>query len=204
MSAVISNRTAVFQGMRVIALLCVMFLHSGYPIVDIGCPITFFFVISGFLYKEKGDSYKSYMLKKCLKIFPVYWLTFFIDFFINSRAFSWKMIPHLLLLQTYIPSIESGDVKPFYYEYVGVSWFVSCLLFCYMLSPFIHRMIVNLNNSVIMLIMIGILTIMSIYYSIEMPLEYAKWYFYVSPYFRFLQYVLGMLMARILSSPPPM
>lgn len=202
MAAAITNRTAVFQGMRVIALLCVMFLHAGYPIVAIGCPITFFFVISGFLYKDKGESYKGYLWNKCKKLFPIFWITFAIDFFLNHRVLSWKMIPHLLLVQTYVPAAEPGTAEPFYYEYLGVSWFISCLLFCYILSPFIYRLIARLSKEGMLLLLLGVITLMCTLFYLPIPATYEKWFLYVSPYFRLLEYVMGMLLARIVTSTP--
>lgn len=200
MAAVITNRTAVFQGMRVIALLCVMFLHAGHPIVSIGCPITFFFVISGFLYKDKPGNYGGYIWNKCKKLFPVFWLTFAIDFFLNHRVLSWKMIPHLFLVQTYVPTSEAGVAEPFYYEYVGVSWFISCLLFCYILSPFIYRLIERLSKEGMLLLLLCVITLMCTLFYLPIPAAYEKWFLYVSPYFRLLEYVMGMLLARILAN----
>ncbi len=203
MAVIITNRTAVFQGMRVIALICVMFLHAGHPIVAIGLPITFFFVISGFLYKDKGESYKGYLLNKCKKLFPIFWITFVLDFFLNHRVLSWKMIPHFFLVQTYGPVVETGVTEPFYYEYLGVSWFLSCLLFCYILSPFIYSLIERSSQYGILLLLLGVITLMCTLFYFPIPAEYEKWFLYVSPYFRLMEYVAGMLMARILSIAPP-
>jgi hypothetical protein len=68
----------------VIALLCVMLLYAGHPMVVVGCPVAFFFVISGFLFKDKPSNYGGYIWSKCKKN-PVFWITFTIDFFLHTH-----------------------------------------------------------------------------------------------------------------------
>ena len=126
------------------------------------------------------------------------------EIFLNQRAFSLDMISHLLLLQTYYPMPEvSYDVVPFYYEYLGVSWFISCLFFCYILSPFIHRLLEGARKEVLILLLIALITIECVYLSLDIPAEYQKWCFYVSPYNRLLEYATGMVLMRIIVNTPP-
>ena len=186
-----NSRTHSFYGMRVVAILCVIVLHSGKIVGDIGCPISLFFVLSGFLFRYP-DSLGQYYSSKLLKVFPVYW---------NHRSWTWGIFAHLFLLQTYVPSPEYADVSPFFYQYVGVSWFLSSLLFCYFVSPWIYRMIDKLNNKVHALIILAFLIIvMSIYLQLPIPQPFQKWAWYVSPYYRFAEYLCGMLLAHILTS----
>lgn len=204
MKTKITNRTAAFQGIRIIALLCVLLSHSGGINIPLGIPMSLFFVVSGFLYRDNGEAYLKYIRAKFIKIFPIFWLTFIVDFFLNQRAFSLDMIPHLLLLQTYYPMPEiSYDFVPFYYEYLGVSWFISCLFFCYILSPLIYRFIEGVRKEVQILLLVALITIECVYLSIDIPVEYQKWFFYVSPYYRLLEYMMGMILARILTNTPP-
>ena len=97
----------------------------------------------------------------------------------------------------------SYDFVPFYYEYLGVSWFISCLFFCYILSPLIYRFIEGVRKEVQILLLVALITIECVYLSVDIPVEYQKWFFYVSPYYRLLEYVAGMILARILANTPP-
>lgn len=195
-----NSRTHSFYGLRVIAILCVIVLHSGKAIGEIGCPISMFFVLSGFLFRYPNNI-RQYYTYKLLKVFPIYWLTFLIDFYINHRSLTWGMLAHVFLLQTYVPCHEYADIRPFFYQYLGVSWFLSCLLFCYLVSPWIYNLINKLRNKVDVLIILGLLIIgMAIYMQLPIPQAFQKWAWYVSPYYRFAEYLCGMLLARLLTN----
>lgn len=200
--AINSARTQSFYGLRVIAFLCVLVLHSGKLIGDVGCPISLFFVLSGFLFRNP-DNLGMYYSRKLSKVFPIYWLTFMIDFFLNHRPVNWGMLPHLCLVQTYIPFSESVDltIRPYYYQYLGASWFLSCLLFCYLVSPGIYRLIEKLRGKEQTLVTLALLIIgLALYLQLPIPKTYQKWTWYVSPYYRLLEYICGMLLAKILTS----
>ena len=79
-----NERTLPFQGLRVLMIMGVMCLHTyQYPVFGAGEElVSFFFVLSGFLYKDKL-SWKSFMLHKFKQIFPFYWICLGIVLFIS-------------------------------------------------------------------------------------------------------------------------
>ena len=192
------TRTSSFQGMRIIAILGIVLLHAGKSIGDVGCLVSFFFVLSGFLYHDH-NSIKEYYSHCLKKIFPIYWLTFLIDFILHNRSVSNGIIPHLFLLQTYWPMPEVPGGLPYYYEYLGVSWFLSCLLFCYLVAPFISRIICKIQRDHLFLFLALLVFGIAFYLNLEIPDTYQKWAWYTSPYFRCMEYCTGMILSFILT-----
>lgn len=191
------TRTSAFQGMRVIAILGIILLHAGKSIGDVGCLVSFFFVLSGFLFHDYGDI-KEYYAHCFRKVFPIYWLTFFVDFILHGRSLTWSMIPHLFLLQTYWPMPEPVEGIPYYYEYLGVSWFLSCLLFCYFVAPYLSKLISKIHRDYLFLTLALLVFVIAFILNADVPISYQKWAWYTSPYYRCIEYCLGMLLSNIL------
>ena len=104
--------------------------------------VSFFFVVSGFLYRDKLI-WKKYIVKKMLALFPAYWIILLIHCMMSMlggvNKFTIDIIPYALLVQSWIP-----QESVFYaLKYVGVAWFLYSLLFCYILSPICHRLILR-------------------------------------------------------------
>ena len=190
------TRTCAFQGMRIIAILGIVLMHAGKSIGDVGCLVSFFFVLSGFLYDH--NDIKEYYTHCIKKVFPIYWLTFAIDFTLHGRSFAWGMIPHLFLVQTFWPMPEPVGGIPYYYEYLGVSWFLSCLLFCYLVAPFISKLICKIHRDHLFLALAILVSFLAFYLNVDIPDPYKKWVWYTSPYYRCIEYGSGMLLSSIL------
>lgn len=189
------DRTKSFQGLRLLFLAGIVFLHAGKPFIGEGCDLcSFFFVVSGFLF-HGGNNYKDYISKKALKIFPIYWTC--LAFFLLARVIvhnGIKIEPisfsaHLLLLQSYFPS----NGIDFTSKYMGLSWFVSSLFFCYITAPIIHNFSKRLNerqNAISILF-----CIIFCYLILSIPSEkYHIWLIYVNPLFRLLEFSSGLFL----------
>ncbi|MBR3981247.1 MAG: acyltransferase [Bacteroidales bacterium] len=196
-----NERTKNFQGLRLLFLLGIAFMHADMKFIGEGWLIcTFFFVLSGFLYKQP-EKWGVYYKKKLLKIFPLYWLSLVVCIFVRHIAVKWDIIPHVLLLQSYIPS---PSVAPYYYEYVGVSWFISSLLFCYIISPPLYMLVTKIKKSNVQLVLVTLVLAMFILRSsLRFHDGYGIWLFYISPFYRILEYLTGMLLAIMIRNLEP-
>lgn len=195
-----NERTLPFQGLRVLMIMGVMCLHTyQYPVFGAGEElVSFFFVLSGFLYKDKL-SWKSFMLHKFKQIFPFYWICLGIVLFISfiRGAPIWKstdLIYHLFLVQSWIPKKDLS----FAFGYVGAAWFLSSLWFCYLLTPFLYKLINSLSLRKTIFAFVLLYVLICICRCREYIFTYGIWMAYVSPLFRLCEYMMGMLLVHYL------
>ncbi|MCQ2958682.1 MAG: acyltransferase family protein [Bacteroidales bacterium] len=190
------DQTKNFQGIRILFLLGIAFMHAQMPIFGQGNLLcTFFFILSGFLYKQPS-SVKDYYIKKIVKIYPFYWICIGLYYSLLTRPIDWNIIPHILLLQSFVPS---SSTEIYYFKYIGVSWFLCSLLFCYAVSPFVYPLLKKIKgNANIVVIGIVILAMILLRASKLVPQDYRSWFFYISPFWRLLEYMLGIMLKSAL------
>lgn len=159
-------------------------------------PVAFFFILSGYVmamgYSNKMNvasfSYFSFIKKRLIRIYPLHLFCLMLALilpvvshnFINNFFLA---LPELFLVQSLLPIKGLFSFNP-------VSWYLSSLLFIYLCFPFLMRWLKG---------QYGWYTIISILiaYFIVIPFigdEWAKYFFYVSPYFRVLDFMLGMML----------
>ncbi len=190
------EQTRNFQGIRILLLLGIAFMHAQMPIFGQGNLLcTFFFILSGFLYKQPANI-KDYYIKKIIKIYPFYWICICLYYSLLTRPIAWNIIPHIFLLQSFVPS---SATEIYYFKYIGVSWFLGSLLFCYFLSPFIYPILQKIKgNKNIVTMGIVIITMILLRSSKLIPTDYRSWFFYISPFWRLLEYILGIMLKNSL------
>lgn len=148
-------------GLKVIAMLLLFWHHSTIPKlpVDIGArTCEFLFVVSGFLvgynyfYIERPATWKEsfqYAYSKFLKFWPLHFFAMLLVMGLRVRpifTFSNLMtaVLNISLLQAWSPYQE------IYFSYNGASWFLSALLFCYFMAPFLLQFSKKLKNSIVL------------------------------------------------------
>lgn len=115
------------QGLRVISMLIIFIWHCGYSNFKAEIPVTFFFILSGFLsyitYKDKKEesiviASINYCKIKLKRIYPIHLITFLISVPLRIKIILNNfgkeiivMITHLLLIQSIIP------ITHFYFNY---------------------------------------------------------------------------------------
>lgn len=192
------ERTRNFQGLRFLFLIGIAAMHGKMTFLGEGGHLcSFFFIISGFFYKQPQDL-KQYYIRKITKLFPFYWLCMILYFILFGWKIKWDIIPHLFLLQSFFPA---PNTAMYYYKYLGVAWFLSSLWFCYLISPFIHKKIfskVNERNSVLAVIIL----LLAIYVMRSIPFTSPSknWWFYINPAYRFLEYSIGVFLKKAIEN----
>ncbi|MCP3944636.1 MAG: acyltransferase [Desulfobacteraceae bacterium] len=115
-------------------------LISGLPNLFTAGPqmVTFFFTLSGFVltlaYYNRSFTKKQFWTKRLKRIYPLYFLALAIVVLIDYYKGSFQPVPiflHLAFLQSWIPS--------FPLSLNGPAWFVSDLMFFYLIFPFILK-----------------------------------------------------------------
>ncbi|MBO4159740.1 MULTISPECIES: acyltransferase family protein [Micromonospora] len=177
--------------------------------------VSFFFLLSGFVLTwsaRPDDTYRGFLRRRLVKIYPNHAVTFGLAMLVFAAASTpWSTaLLNLLLLQAWVP-------KPDVFLSVnGPSWSLSCELFFYAMFPLLLPRLARIRagqlwacaagvaGTVIALPVLGSL----LPASPRFPEGFAgtvladqsvdqMWFLYAFPPVRLLDFVLGMLMARI-------
>ena len=163
-------------------------------------PVSFFFILSGFVmtlgYENKVIKnlfdYKSFVKRRLIRIFPlnlfclILYLTIPLTRDVVSHQFKmssyFSIIPDALLVQSWIP------LKSIYFSGNSVSWFLSSLLFCYLLFPFvIKRISSRFGKYYLLFVFLSYFTIIQF---IEGDKIHAL--IYINPLFRVVDFIIGV------------
>lgn len=192
------------HGMRGIMSLAILLSHCGYlayykPTEVIGRyfvylygAVTFFFILSGYFFKHtvRKETFQIFVLRKIRKIYPIHICTLVCSLAIllyrGQVSFKKDAVPflaNLFLLQSWIP------VKPCYFSFNAVSWFLSSLLACYILAYCIYKWKISLHWVVV----VG--------YTLQIMLciilqEPHHWLLYINPLARIIDFCFGICICQ--------
>ncbi|KPC24176.1 Uncharacterized protein ABJ99_5041 [Pseudomonas syringae pv. cilantro] len=172
--------------------------------------VSFFFVLSGFVITwsaRKGDSLVGFWKRRLLKIYPNHFVTWALAMllFAVPAASVAIWLPNLLLIHSWVPQMET------FLSVNGPSWSLCCELFFYLLFPLVLKGIWRIAEKHLWFwawaMVAGLaLTQFAIQHLApatpfikEYPISLSQWWWaYYFPPVRMFEFVLGMLMARIL------
>ncbi len=213
-------------GMRVIAALMVFFFHIGqispFRAADststysslfgqggwVG--VGFFFVLSGFVLtwsSRASDTAPRFLRRRIAKVFPNHLVTSAAALLLLAATGQvlggWKIFPAVFLVQSWFPQIEISSAAN------SVSWSLSCELLFYVSFPLLIRAVDRIERSRLWLwtgaVVAAIVAVPALAQLMpDQPgLSFAPvsesefWFVYVLPSVRVLDFVLGILLARI-------
>lgn len=179
--------------------------------------VSFFFVLSGFVLTwsaRPGETYGGVLRRRLVKIFPNHVVTFALAMAVYAAATtpSGTAVLNLLLLQSW-----SSDPAVFL-SVNGASWSLSCELFFYALFPVLLPLVGRIRAArlwwwaagvaaAVMLLPLAagsLLPSSPAFPQVGSWLDGVSiqglWFVYVFPLTRLLEFVLGMLMARVVLS----
>lgn len=191
------------QSMRFLMALMIFhhhfFIHP--QIAQFGIfPVAFFFILSGFVmslgYGEKvcdtNFNYWNYIKKRLIRIMPLntlcllLWLVvpIIVDFY--NHTFSTEtyllVVLDFFLIQSWFPD------SSIYCSCNAAAWFLSSILFCYIVFPPLIKILKNRNGKlfVVLLLIIYFVTVNFL------PDNHLKDLIYNNPLFRCVDFVIGM------------
>ena len=203
------------------ALLIFMFhsrthvLHCSYGIlnsfVDMGAiAMTGFFLLSGYVinlsYGKKNmysfDEIKLFYLKRIISIIPLYfvWAAILViaNIVLNGKS---AVVEELILFPVELLGIQSTFSSLFSFSHNGGSWFISCLLICYFLFPLLHIITSKINDKkrIVLIVLLCAILLWS---------PFVQHYFnlksiYSNPFFRALEFTIGVLVSQLNTSSCP-
>jgi len=185
----------------VLALL--IFHHHFFTNPEIGqfgtFPVVFFFILSGFLLSkgyakliiDESYPYKKFVIKRFIHIYPLnliglvlfFLYPIFLDIYHGeiTAVNNPMLILDVLLLQSWFPS------SSIYFSGNGVCWFLSDIVFCYLMFPAILKM--RGKNHYFALFLMLVAYFMS---ACMMPEQYVHGLIYINPLFRVVDFCLGV------------
>ena len=197
------------QSLRFVFALMIFHHHFfGHPqIVQFGAfPVAFFFILSGYVmaigYDEKVHSpsfrYRTYLLKRLIRIVPLnlFCLGMFLiipvmsDFVHQSLQHTniyQYLVLDIFLLQAWIP------IQSFYFSGNAVAWFLSSILFSYLLFPFLLKLIGGKYGRYFM-----VMSLVLYFITIHLIKSCINQFIYISPFFRVMDFMIGIALYFVL------
>lgn len=200
------NRIYSLDGIKAIAMVSLFWWHSSFPApsIDLGaraCEILF--IISGFLvaanyydrtFEVSCRSSIRYVAKKIVKFYPLHLVALGIMVLKQIISFGWgslsisTLFAHVFLIQAWFPS-EAVSMA-----FNGASWFLSALLFCYLLAFPLLRILKRTRFKICLPLLLLCLQIAADYLFGKMG-GYIN--LHTFPIVRLLQFFIGMSLLPI-------
>ena len=183
------------QSLRFIFVMMIFMSHFAYRNIrafDAGgdCGVAFFFLLSGFVcslaYGAKISSgsfrYGSFLWKRLKKLYPLHLLCLLFFLLVSHVPIDGKVLVNALLLQSWVPDME------YYFACNSVSWFLSSLMFCYVMFPLLYRWL-----SWRLTIVIAMACVAVYWFT---PADRINSILYVNPLVRLIDFYWGMLLCH--------
>ena len=164
--------------------------------------VLYFFLLSGFciaigytnIFSSLSiEQFIKFIKRRLLKIYPLYLLTGLgCLFFFDIPKHGIKMIYSFVV--SYVPMLQAWGIFSFNSGGNGVAWFVSSLFFCYLLTPFILRLLNKIKNIKFHFLFCFLNYLILIIFSLFLVLknDTQNLYFYTIPYVRIFEYMIGL------------
>lgn len=190
------DRTLNLQIFRIAMVIGILFYHQGKSLCGAGSDIcSFFFVLSGFLYKGRSDIW-TYINRKVSYLYPRYWTGLVLSVIVllieGAPIHSDSIWSHILMIQSWIPC-SNWD----FFLFTGTGWFLSSLLFCYVLSPRIFSSVEKQSKITSSICLTIVYMLLCIVIWVDWG-EFDYWASYVNPVFRCGEYIMGMLLRHLI------
>ena len=186
---------ATLQSLRFVFVMLIFLSHFAYKDIqalDAGgdCGVAFFFILSGFgcslgygsQLRDGSFRYAAFLWRRIRKCYPLHLLCLAAFLLLSHAAIDGKVLLNALLLQSWVPDAD------WYFSCNSVAWFLSSLLFCYVLFPWAYRWQSPALTAAV------IIACLAVY--LLTPYDHVNAILYVHPLVRFIDFYWGMLLAR--------
>lgn len=196
---------------RVIAALAVFFFHS---LIHIGCRFGFlsdffemgaifmtgFFILSGYgIYTSnvKKDltrlgEIKGFYKKRAISILPAYYVVAILYVFYPGTE---TAVQAAELAPVQIFGLQSVFSSLFYVSHNGGTWFVSCILICYLVYPFIQEVTKQISTRSKWILIV--LAVCILLYAPIVVKHFGLKTIYSNPFFRLAEFSIGVFLAAL-------
>lgn len=194
------KKLEALDGLRAVATIGFFLFHSGF-LLQGTFPVTLFFMLSGFLmYYSKSGSVEEtsfrgwmngYVLRKVKLFYPLHLITFVIAWVVGD-------VIHKLSFDTLISALLNLLlINPFFPKYAmvfnGLSWYLAVTIFLYVAAYPLQKLLNRSKNCIIPFL----ITLFAIF-GLNLANRFgAELYLYNNPFYRVLDFFLGMVVARM-------
>lgn len=212
-NAPLTDRLVGLDFYRILAVLFIFLFHSNIhihcqygfltPFINMGAIyMTAFFLLSGFslyLTWSKRDLHdiegiKKFYLKRMIGILPLYYAIAVLYIFLLGKE---TPVQNLLIAPTEILGIQSTFNGLFSVTHNGGTWFVSCILLCYLVYPFIQEITKQIETKS-KILLICVLVIILLHSPIVVG-YFKTSGIYSNPFFRILEFTIGALLCSMMA-----
>ncbi len=179
-----------------------------YPVSPGGVAVTIFLIVSGIVlelrYGGGNFRYFDFLLKRCLRIYPVYYIALFIGLSVYVYSAYRQTDTIHSLFSGLGPSDLILSVTGFYAfagkwggPFIGASWFVGLIIIMYTIYPILSRAIAKSPHTTIaVLLVISALSriLLGRYFWLLLPKRPIDWF----PLCRVFEFSLGIYAAHVL------
>lgn len=192
------------QGLRALAMIAIFLFHSGFIPNGI-FPVTFFFILSGFVvyynYSTKIDNATiiegiKWGMVKIKKLYPIHILTFIMSIFIRWAWVVKNTIGELILMGIVNVTLMQSIVQKYSLTFNSASWYLSTTLICYLVALFLISKLKKINYNISFLILILFIELILALVVPNIIQDY-NYVLYISPYVRVLDFFIGMIIAKL-------
>jgi peptidoglycan/LPS O-acetylase OafA/YrhL len=198
---------------RIAAALVTLFFHSiihfasNYGFLQsfliMGATVmTGFFMLSGFslyyVYESKNlteiKNIASFYKKRAIGILPAYYFTAVVYIVLLGKESFWE---NIVLIPIETLGLQSVFTTLFPISHNGGTWFISCLLICYLTFPFVSECLkqVQFKTRVALIIIASFILLYSPFVTYMFDLSDI----YSNPFFRFLEFLIGASLASMMN-----
>ncbi len=164
--------------------------------------MTAFFLMSGFVlyytYREIDlhslNNIKEFYLRRVIGIMPVYYVVALLYTIISHKE---TLSETLLLSPVEIMGLQSFFHSLFKLAHNNGTWFISCLLFCYFVYPYIQELVKQLSIKSKLIIMA--LCCFILLYSPFIVKHFKTEKIYSDPFFRMLEFIIGVILCSVIT-----
>ena len=204
------NRIVGLDILRVSLIVLVFVFHSN---MHFGCDygifnhftrmgaiaMTGFFMLSGYALTysypqviSDMKKVKSFIFKRIISLFPLYYVVSALFIVIYNKESAESL---LLLLPIELLGLQSCFSSLFSVSHIGGTWFISCMMLCYLIFPFLQWIIDNMSLKSKYLLGGAIFVIMIVSPIVQRHFHLAS--IYDNPFFRILEFMEGIIVASM-------
>ncbi|WP_028907728.1 acyltransferase family protein [Xylanibacter ruminicola] len=164
--------------------------------------MTGFMVLSGFVlfnsYKDKDlgkiKDIKIFYLKRLITIIPLYYAvaTMHVFYQIISSAISLKDVIVLLPVEAF--GLQS-TLSLFSVSHNVGTWFISCILICYAIYPFLQNLVLQMTKKAMVIVLIVLCLILFYIPIVRLYFHLESTAIYANPFYRLIEFFIGMIFA---------
>lgn len=205
------HRAAGLDLFRVVAAVMVLLFHCNIHhgndfgaltgFVSMGAVfMTAFFMLSGFVlfltYRErdllKNDALKNFYLKRVFGIFPLYLIVAALYVVTLGQE---SVFQNLVLLPIEVLGLQSVFSTLFPVSHNGGTWFISCLLFAYLVFPLMQEIVKQMSTRAKWIVLTICTAIL--FWSPLVVHTFKTDSIYSNPFFRGLEFFIGVLLCSL-------